>query len=271
MKGIILAGGLGSRLRPLTKVTNKHLLPVYDKPMIYYPLETLVRAGIRDIMIVTGGNSAGDFLRLLGNGREFGLKDIAYTYQEGEGGIADALRLCEHFAEGERVCVILGDNIAQDDITPYVRKFEQQDSGARILLKEVSDPQRFGVPVLDGERIVGIEEKPLKPKSAYAVTGIYMYDRRVFDFCRRLVPSARGELEITDVNNAYIREGDLFFDVLSGWWTDAGQFESLHLAAQLIAAERRNGTGQPEAADAVPLLKFNGVATEQLSDTRRRP
>jgi len=235
MKGVILAGGLGTRLRPLTKVTNKHLLPIYDKPMIYYPIETLCKAGIRDIMIVTGGSSAGDFLRLLGNGAGFGLKDIYYTYQEGEGGIADALRLCEHFAEGNRIVVILGDNIVQDDISPYVRQFEQQDSGARILLKEVEDPQRFGVPELDGDRIVRIEEKPVKPKSSYAVTGIYMYDRRVFDFIRRLKPSDRGELEITDVNNAYIKEGDLFYDVLSGWWTDAGTFESLFHAGQLVA------------------------------------
>ncbi len=239
MKGIILAGGLGSRLRPLTKVTNKHLLPIYDKPMIYYPIETLVKAGLKDIMIVTGGNSAGDFLRLLGNGREFGLKDIYYTYQEGEGGIADALKLCEHFAEGQRVVVILGDNIIHDDIISYVRKFEEQDSGARILLKEVSDPQRFGCPILDGERIVGIEEKPSIPKSSYAVTGIYMYDRRIFDFCRRLKPSARGELEITDVNNAYIKEGDLYYDVLDGWWTDAGTFESLYHANELVARERQ--------------------------------
>jgi glucose-1-phosphate thymidylyltransferase len=238
MKGIILAGGLGSRLRPLTKVTNKHLLPVYDKPMIYYPLETLVRAGIRDIMIVTGGNSAGDFLRLLGNGREFGLKDIYYTYQEGEGGIADALKLCEHFAEGQRIAVILGDNIIQDDITPFVKRFEDQDSGARLLLKEVDDPERFGVAEIDGDRIVSIQEKPVLPRSRYAVTGIYMYDRRVFDFARKLKPSARGELEITDVNNAYLREGDLQFDVLDGWWTDAGQFESLYRATQLVAEGR---------------------------------
>ncbi|MBV8153343.1 MAG: NTP transferase domain-containing protein [Candidatus Eremiobacteraeota bacterium] len=235
MKGVILAGGLGTRLRPLTKVTNKHLLPIYDKPMIYYPIETLCKAGIRDIMIVTGGSSAGDFLRLLGNGAEFGLKDIFYTYQEGEGGIADALRLCEHFAEGSRIAVILGDNIIQDDISPFVRKFERQDSGARILLKHVDDPQRFGVPELDGDRIVRIDEKPAEPKSSYAVTGIYMYDRRVFDFIRKLKPSNRGELEITDVNNAYIREGDLFYDVLDGWWTDAGTFESLFHANQLVA------------------------------------
>ncbi|MEO6913264.1 MAG: sugar phosphate nucleotidyltransferase [Candidatus Baltobacteraceae bacterium] len=238
MKGIILAGGLGSRLRPLTKVTNKHLLPIYDKPMIYYPIETLCKAGIKDIMIVTGGNSAGDFLRLLGNGSDFGLKDIYYTYQEGEGGIADALRLCEHFAEGHRVTVILGDNIIQDDISPYVRAFEKQTSGARVLLKEVQDPERFGVPMLDGERIVRIEEKPAHPKSRYAVTGIYMYDERVFDYCRNLKPSKRGELEITDVNNAYIDAGDLHYDVLDGWWTDAGQFESLHHASMLVANER---------------------------------
>jgi glucose-1-phosphate thymidylyltransferase len=238
VKGVILAGGLGSRLRPLTKVTNKHLLPIYDKPMIYYPIETLCKAGIRDIMIVTGGTSAGDFLRLLGNGAEFGLKDIFYTYQEGEGGIADALRLCEHFAEGSRIVVILGDNIVHDDISPFVRKFERQDSGARILLKEVTDPQRFGVPELDGDRIVRIEEKPAQPKSNFAVTGIYMYDRRVFDFIRHLKPSGRGELEITDVNNHYIREGDLFYDVLDGWWTDAGTFESLAYANELIARDR---------------------------------
>ena len=238
MKGVILAGGLGSRLRPLTKVTNKHLLPIYDKPMIYYPLETLCKAGIRDIMVVTGGNSAGDFLRLLGNGREFGLKDIHYTYQEGEGGIADALKLCEHFAAGERIVVILGDNIIQDDITPFVRRFEEQDSGARLLLKEVDDPERFGVAEFDGDRIANIEEKPAAPKSRYAVTGIYMYDRRVFDFCKRLKLSQRNELEITDVNNAYIREGDLYYDVLDGWWTDAGQFESLYHATSLVAAQR---------------------------------
>jgi glucose-1-phosphate thymidylyltransferase len=239
MKGIILAGGLGSRLRPLTKVTNKHLLPIYDKPMIYYPIETLCRAGLDEIMIVTGGNSAGDFLRLLGNGRDFGLHDIYYTYQEGEGGIADALKLCEHFAEGDSVCVILGDNILQDDITSYVSRFQQQRSGARILLKEVDDPERFGVPELDGERIVRIVEKPVVPKSSYAVTGVYMYDARVFDYCRDLKPSERGELEITDVNNAYIAAGDLYYDVLEGWWTDAGQFESLYRATQLVAESRQ--------------------------------
>ncbi len=238
MKGIILAGGLGSRLRPLTKVTNKHLLPIYDKPMIYYPLGTLCRAGLDEIMIVTGGNSAGDFLRLLGNGRDFGLHDIYYTYQEGEGGIADALKLCEHFAEGDSVCVILGDNILQDDIMPHVQRFNNQRSGARIILKEVEDPERFGVPEFDGDRIIRIEEKPAAPKSRFAVTGVYMYDSRVFDYCRDLKPSARGELEITDVNNAYIAAGDMYYDVLAGWWTDAGQFESLYHAAKLVAEER---------------------------------
>lgn len=245
MKGIILAGGLGSRLRPLTKVTNKHLLPIYDRPMIYYPLETLCKAGISQIMLVTGGNSAGDFLRLLGNGREFGLKHLNYTYQEGEGGIADALRLCEDFADGDRVCVILGDNIIEADITPYATAFAAQPSGARLLLKEVPDPERFGVPELSGDRIVRIEEKPLVPKSRYAVTGIYFYDARVFEFIRDLKPSARKELEITDVNNAYITSGDLCYDILSGWWTDAGQFESLHLAANLVAAKRRSESPRP--------------------------
>jgi len=245
MKGVILAGGLGSRLRPLTKVTNKHLLPVYDRPMIYYPLQSLCGAGITDIMIVTGGSSAGDFLRLLGNGREFGLQHINYTYQEGEGGIADALRLCEHFVDGDRVCVILGDNILEDDISGYAREFEAQPSGARVLLKEVPDPERFGVPEIAGNRIVRIEEKPLVPKSVYAVTGVYFYDGRVFDYIRRLKPSRRGELEITDVNNAYVEAGDLHYDVLTGWWTDAGQFESLHLASNLVAAQRARQAKQP--------------------------
>jgi glucose-1-phosphate thymidylyltransferase len=238
VKGIILAGGLGSRLRPLTKVTNKHLLPIYDRPMIYYPLQTLCDAGISEIMIVTGGNNAGDFLKLLGNGREFGLPHIAYTYQEGEGGIADALKLCEHFAGDDSVVVILGDNIIQNSIAPHVERFKKQRSGCRLLLKEVEDPERFGVAEFAGERIVAIEEKPKVPKSMYAVTGVYMYDNRVFEYARGLRPSARGELEITDVNNAYIAAGDCYYDVLEGWWTDAGQFESLYRAAQLVAEER---------------------------------
>ncbi len=206
--------------------------------MIFYPIETLCHAGIEEIMIVTGGNSAGEFLRLLGNGHEFGLRDIYYTYQEGEGGIADALKLCEHFAEGQKVVVVLGDNIMEDDIGPYVRKFESQSTGARLLLKEVSDPGRFGCPQLEGDRIVWIDEKPEKPKSRYAVTGVYMYDNRVFEYCKALKPSARGELEITDVNNAYIECGDLHYDVLAGWWTDAGEFDSLLHANQLVAARQ---------------------------------
>lgn len=238
MKGIVLAGGLGSRLRPLTKVTNKHLLPIFDKPMIYYPIEALCRAGIDDIMIVTGGNSAGDFLRLLGNGRAFGLNDIYYTYQEGEGGIAEALKLCEHFSEGQPVVVILGDNIFEADISPYVEKFKDRPTGARLLLKEVQNPGRFGCPEIEGDRIVHIEEKPARPKSPFAVTGIYMYDQRVFDFCRDLKPSDRGELEITDVNNQYIADGNLSYDILDDWWTDAGEFDSLFLASQLVARSR---------------------------------
>jgi glucose-1-phosphate thymidylyltransferase len=240
MKGIVLAGGTGSRLFPLTKITNKHLLPIFDKPMIFYPIETLVAAGIRDILLVTGGRNSGDFLRLLANGKEFGLKHLNYTYQEGEGGIADALSLAEHFADGEKICVILGDNIIEGSIAAAVEEFEKQDTGARILLKEVDDAERFGVAELRGERIVGIEEKPSKPKSQYAVTGIYMYDATVFDKVKRLAPSGRGELEITDVNNAYIAEGSMTFSFLEGWWTDAGTFESLLRAANLVAKSRRS-------------------------------
>ncbi len=235
MKGVILAGGLGTRLSPLTKITNKHLLPVFDKPMIYYPLQALVNAGIQDIMIVTGGNHAGDFLRLLGNGREFGLQDIAYTYQEGEGGIAAALSLCEHFVGGERMCVVLGDNLIEKNFRASVAAFEKQGRGARLLLKEVPDPERFGVPVFDGAKIVRVEEKPKAPRSRYAVTGIYMYDARVFEFIKRLKPSGRGELEISDVNNFYIEEGLATWEVLDGWWTDAGTFESLLRAGNLVA------------------------------------
>lgn len=234
MKGIVLAGGSGSRLFPLTKITNKHLLPIYDKPMIYYPIRTLVDAGIRDLLIVTGGRNSGDFLRLLGNGKDFGLKHINYTYQEGEGGIAEALALAEHFADRKKICVILGDNIVEHSIAAAVSEFEKQARGARILLKEVPDADRFGVAEIRGNRIIGIEEKPKQPKSNYAVTGIYMFDETVFDKTRTLKPSARGELEITDVNNAYIREGTMTFSFLEGWWTDAGTFESLHRAANLV-------------------------------------
>ncbi len=240
MKGIVLAGGLGSRLRPLTAVTNKHLLPVYDQPMIYYPIQTLVNAGITDIMIVTGGNSAGDFLKLLGNGKAFGLKHLNYTYQEGEGGIADALSLCEHFAAGDPVCVVLGDNIIEGNIRAAVSAYREQGRGAKILLKQVPDPERFGVPVLDGPRVVRIEEKPPEPKSEYAVIGIYMYDAHVYDIVRTLKPSGRGELEITDVNNAYIERGEMTWDKLEGWWTDAGTFESLQRASNLVAETGAN-------------------------------
>lgn len=240
MKGVVLAGGLGTRLLPLTKVTNKHLLPVYDRPMIYYPIQTLVNAGIQEIMLVTGGNSAGDFLKLLGNGKEFGLKHLDYTYQEGEGGIADALRLAEHFADGEPICVVLGDNIIQGNIIGAARSFRDQKVGAKILLKEVGDPQRFGVPVLEGKRVVRIEEKPKQPASPYAVTGIYFYDAQVFHIIKTLTPSGRGELEITDVNNAYIANGQLTWDILDGWWTDAGTIQSLFLANQLVAKTGAN-------------------------------
>src|SRR5512133_289487 len=235
MKGVVLAGGTGSRLFPLTKITNKHLLPIYDRPMIYYPIQTLVDAGIRDILIVTGGRNSGDFLRLLANGKHFGLTHINYTYQEGEGGIADALALAEHFADGEKICVVLGDNIIEGNIKEAADRFRQQPSGAHILLKEVQDAERFGVAEISGDRIVGIEEKPSKPKSNMAVTGIYMYDASVFDKIKTLVPSGRGELEITDVNNAYIAEGTMTFSYLDGWWTDAGTFESLLRAANLVA------------------------------------
>jgi glucose-1-phosphate thymidylyltransferase len=235
VKGIVLAGGLGTRLAPLTKITNKHLLPVYDKPMIYYPIQNLVDAGIEDILIVTGGSHAGDFLRLLGNGKEFGLRHLNYTYQEGEGGIAEALGLAEYFAEDEKVVVILGDNLIEHGIADYVRRFRQQEKGAKILLKEVPEPQRFGVAEIDGDRIVGIEEKPAQPKSTYAVTGYYMYDSQVFEIIKTLKPSNRGELEITDVNNAYIKQGAMTYEILPGWWTDAGTFESLYHATCLMA------------------------------------
>ena len=240
MKGVILAGGLGTRLYPLTKVTNKHLLPVYDKPMIYYPIQTLINAGIDDILIVTGGNNAGDFLKLLGNGKEFGLKHINYTYQEGEGGIAEALGLAEFFASGEKICVVLGDNLIEKNIQKAVEKFRKQKEGAKILLKEVPDPQRFGVAELQGDRIVRIEEKPGEPKSQYAVIGIYLFDQEVFSFIKTLKPSDRGELEITDVNNRYIEKGLMTWDILEGWWTDAGTFESLLRANQLVAQTGAN-------------------------------
>lgn len=238
MKGVILAGGLGTRMFPLTKITNKHLLPVYDTPMIFYPLQTLVEAGIQDILLVTGGNNAGDFLRLLGNGSEFGLKHLNYTYQVGEGGIADALRLAEYFCNDDLVCVFLGDNIIEGSIRKAVREFEKQGKGAKILLKEVPDPERFGVADIMGGKIVKIVEKPKDAPSRYAVTGIYFYDPRVFEIIKMLRPSGRGELEITDVNNQYIQWGELTYSVLKGWWTDAGTFDSLRRATNLVAESR---------------------------------
>jgi glucose-1-phosphate thymidylyltransferase len=248
MKGVVLAGGTGSRLFPLTKITNKHLLPIYDKPMIYYPIQTLVEAGITEILLVTGGRNSGDFLRLLANGKMFGAH-LSYTYQEGEGGIADALGLAEHFAHGDPICVILGDNIIEGSIREAVDAFKRQQRGARILLKEVRDAERFGVAELRGDRIAGIEEKPENPKSNYAVTGIYMYDATVFDKIRTLVPSRRNELEITDVNNAYIAEGTLSFSFLDGWWTDAGTFDSLLRAANLVADTAKKNA-EPELIEA---------------------
>ncbi|MBI4466560.1 MAG: NTP transferase domain-containing protein [Acidobacteria bacterium] len=255
MKGVVLAGGTGSRLHPLTRVTNKHLLPVYNQPMIFYPIQTLVNAGIRDILIVIGGQNAGDFLRLLSNGKDFGLKHINYTYQEGEGGIADALRLAEHFAEGKKVCVILGDNLIENNVLEAAERFRQQERGAHIILKEVEDPERFGCPEIADGRIVRIEEKPKQPKSRYAVTGIYFYDNAVFEKIVRLRPSWRGELEITDVNNMYLEEGALTHSVLEGWWTDAGTFASLRRATNLVAETGANKLTHAAAAPGRPAAK----------------
>jgi len=242
MKGIILAGGLGTRLNPLTKITNKHLLPVYDQPMIYYPINSLVEAGITDITLVTGGNYAGDFLRLLGNGKQFGLSHINYVYQEGEGGIAEALGLCKYFTDGDPVVVMLGDNILEGSIKSAVDNYKKQASGAKIMLKEVPDPQRFGVAELEGNKVIKITEKPKHPKTNYAVIGVYMYDNRVFDIISTLKPSERGELEITDVNNRYIEMGQMTYEIVDGWWTDAGTFESLFRASRLVAGKRNPDT-----------------------------
>lgn len=241
MKGVVLAGGLGTRLFPLTKITNKHLLPVYDQPMIYYPIQTLVKAGITDIMIVTGGNHAGDFLQLLGNGKEFGLNGLRYAYQEGEGGIAAALALARHFVGDDKFCAILGDNIIMDDIGAAVRQFDSGSNGAELFLKEVEDAHRFGVAVFDRERrLVAVEEKPAQPKSKYAVTGVYLYEAKAFNVIETLRPSARGELEITDVSNHFLRSGRCGFHILEGWWTDAGTFESLHRAQGYVRSLRLN-------------------------------
>jgi glucose-1-phosphate thymidylyltransferase len=223
MKGIVLAGGLGTRLGPLTKITNKHLLPIYDKPMIYYPITTLVEAGIREIMIVTGGNNAGDFLKLLGNGAEFGLKHLNFTYQPREGGIAQAVGLCEYFAAGDKVVIILGDNIIETNLKKEVARFAKQKEGAMIFLKRVKNPSEYGVAEIEGKKIVRITEKPKQPKSNLAVIGAYMYDNNVFDIVRKLKPSKRGELEITDVNNAYIEAGLMSYAILKGGWADAGE------------------------------------------------
>jgi glucose-1-phosphate thymidylyltransferase len=251
MKGVVLAGGTGSRLSPLTRVTNKHLLPVYDKPMIYYPLQTLVGSGIHDILIVTGGNSAGDFLRLLRNGNDFGLRQLHFAYQEGEGGIADALRLAEPFAGGDKICVALGDNIIEGSILAAKQNFEKQERGAKVLLKEVPDPERFGVPAIKDGRIIRIEEKPRVPASPYAVIGIYFYDSTVFNRIRTLKPSGRQEYEITDVNNSYLAEGQLSYDFLDGWWTDAGTFESLWRAAGLARDKAKQNSKEMFAAESV--------------------
>ncbi len=248
MKGVILCGGLGSRLRPMTLVTNKHLLPVYDRPMVHYPIQTLVNAGIDEVLIVTGGDHAGDFLKLLRNGKELGVRRMQYAYQEGEGGIAHALKLAEDFADGGRICVMLGDNIIGGNVIEAADGFRRQSKGAKIMLKEVEDPERFGVVRFDGSRIAEIIEKPKEPPSTMAVTGIYFYDEQVFDICRTLKPSHRGELEITDVNNFYLNRGTLSFDQLDGWWTDAGTVESLLRATQLAAGEGANKTGAARVA-----------------------
>ena len=251
MKGVILAGGTGTRLHPMTRITNKHLLPVYDKPMIYYPIESLVMAGIQDIMVVTGGNHAGEFLRLLGDGGEFGLKHLSYSYQDRPGGIAEALGLAEHFVDGDRFVVMLGDNILEETIAPYVENFRRQDGGARVLLKEMDDPghlQHLGVPIMENGRIRYIREKPRTPPSPYAVIGVYMYDSTVFEIVRNLRPSGRGELEITDVNNAYVDRDDLEFDVISGFWGDAG--ESINVYYEVIDFVRQHGVNKQPAAAA---------------------
>jgi len=246
MKGVVLAGGLGSRLAPLTLVTNKHLLPIYDRPMVYYPIECLVNAGINEILVVTGGEHAGDFLKLLKNGKQLGVSHLEYAYQEGHGGIADALKLAEEFADHGRICVILGDNIVQTGIGEAAKAFRAQASGAKVLLKQVDDPHRFGVARIDDGKITQIIEKPADPPSNYAVTGIYFYDADVFEFCNTLEPSARGELEITDVNNYYLKRGDLTYEILDGWWTDAGTFESLFRASQLVRSAQLDGQARSD-------------------------
>jgi len=248
MKGIVLAGGMGTRLAPLTHVTNKHLLPVYDRPMVDYPLQTLITAGIDEIMVVTGGEHAGDFLKLMGNGERVGLRHLNYTYQKGHGGIAEALGLCAHWADGEPICVILGDNLFEYQLSPGLKAFAEDPKGAMVFLKQVHDPERFGVATLDGDSVVEISEKPSQPKSDWAVTGAYCYDAEVFEIIKTLKPSSRGELEITDVNNAYLQRGMLQAHKLEGWWTDAGTFESLLRAGNLVA---KSGANKPHESSKV--------------------
>lgn len=238
MKGVILAGGSGSRLDPLTRVTNKHLLPVYDRPMIYYPIQLLVGAGIDRILVVTGGNDSGEFLPLLGNGSAFGLSHIDYTYQETAGGVADALRLARYFAAGDSVCVILGDNVFEWSLKPAVERYEAQGGGARILLAEVDHPEQYGVAVLRNGGIVRIDEKPRQPMSNYAVTGCFFYDSDVFAIAETLTPSARGELEITDVNNDYLRRGRLRHEIVTGYWGDCGESFDNYLRVGNLVAQR---------------------------------
>jgi glucose-1-phosphate thymidylyltransferase len=239
MKGIILAGGLGTRLHPLTRITNKHLLPVYDKPMIFYPIEMLMKAGVDDVMVITGGNNSGDFLRLLGNGKQFGLRHLHYGYQEGEGGIADALKLCEDFVGKDKMVVALGDNIIEKNIRSFAEEFRRQAHGAKIILKEVPNPKEYGVAEVDGDRIKKIIEKPKAPKTNLAVIGIYFYPNDVFGIIDSLKPSKRGELEITDVNNAYLKKKQLTYNVLDGWWQDCGESKDALLEANIFV--KRNG------------------------------
>jgi len=236
LKGVVLAGGTGSRLRPLTKVTNKHLLPIGKKPMIYYPIKKLTAIGIDEILIVTGIEHMGDVVSLLGSGSEFDCK-FTYKVQDEAGGIAQALALAENFAAGHRIAVILGDNIFQSDLNEYAKKFKIQKNGARVLLKQVTNPQRFGVAEISDTHVMRIEEKPKNPKSDYAVTGIYFYNHDVFEIIRTLKPSERGEFEVTDINNAYIGKNQLAYDILDGWWSDAGTFESLSRVNKLVIQE----------------------------------
>lgn len=260
MKGVILAGGTGSRLDPLTRITNKHLLPVYTKPMIFYPIETMVAAGITDIMVVTGGNHAGEFLPLLGDGRELGVKRLSFAYQARAGGIAEALGLTESFVDGDKMLVMLGDNILEYSIEQAVENFERQEHGARVLLKEMEDPshlKHLGVPIIENGRILYVREKPQNPPSKYAVIGLYMYNADVFDIVKTLKPSGRGELEITDVNNAYIDRGQMEYDVIEGFWGDAG--ESIEVYYEIIDFVRANGANK-KAKASKPAASPAGVA-----------